>query len=188
VLELTDGMLLYHGSYCEVKTPELTKCASFKDFGRGFYLTSSREQAENFINTSLRKAKAQGLVEETQNYGVLSTFCFHQRDAVSCYLFQNADADWLHCVVGHRKSNTFPNVVDMMKKYDVIGGKIANDATNVTILTYLVGAYGTIGSAEADNLCIGRLIPERLKDQFCFRTDVGLECLSFVESEQIWKN
>lgn len=75
-----------------------------------------------------------------------------------------------------------------MKKYDVIIGKIADDATNVTILTYLVGAYGTIGSAEADNLCISRLIPERLKEQFCFRTNAGLDCLSFVESEQIWKN
>ncbi len=27
-----------------------------------------------------------------------------------------------------------------------------------------------------------------LEDQFCFRTDEGLKCLSFVESEQIWKN
>lgn len=41
MLELSDGMFLYHGSYCEVKTPELSKCADFKDFGKGFYLTSS---------------------------------------------------------------------------------------------------------------------------------------------------
>lgn len=40
----------------------------------------------------------------------------------------------------------------------------AEDATNVTILTYLIAAYGTIGSEKANNLCIGRLIPERLKD------------------------
>lgn len=40
MLELSDGMLLYHGSYCEVKTPDLAKCAAFKDFGKGFYLTS----------------------------------------------------------------------------------------------------------------------------------------------------
>lgn len=158
MLGLSDGMLLYHGSYCEVNHPNLAKCSGAKDFGRGFYLTSSREQAENFINTSLKKAKAQGITE------------------------------WLHCVVGHRKVNTFPGVVEQMKQYDIIAGKIADDATNVTILTYLVGAYGTIGSQEADELCIGRLIPERLKDQFCFRTEAGLNCLSFVESEQIWKN
>ena len=65
MLELTEGMLLYHGSYCEVKTPELEKCAAFKDFGKGFYVTSSKEQAEKFIRTSLRrKAKAQGGIDE----------------------------------------------------------------------------------------------------------------------------
>lgn len=188
MLELSDGMFLYHGSYCEVKSPNLEKCADFKDFGKGFYLTSSKEQAENFINTSLKKAKAQGIVAENQGYGVISTFCYHRRENITEFIFRNADADWLHCVVGHRKANTFPTVVEEMKKYDVIAGKIADDATNVTILTYLVGAYGTIGSGEADGLCISRLIPERLKDQFCFRTDEGLKCLSFVESEQIWKN
>ena len=91
-------------------------------------------------------------------------------------------------MVGHRKADTFPAMVEEMKKYDVIGGKIANDATNVTILTYLVGAYGTVGSDEADQLCIGRLISERLKDQFCFRTVRGLQCLSFEGSERVWKN
>ena len=42
---LEDGMILYHGSYCVVKNPDLEKCAMYKDFGRGFYLTTSKEQA-----------------------------------------------------------------------------------------------------------------------------------------------
>lgn len=188
MLKLSDGMLLYHGSYCEVKTPDLARCADFKDFGKGFYLTSSRQQAENFIGTSLKKAKAQGVIVLEQEYGVLSTFSCHLDKNVADFVFSNADAHWLHCVVGHRKANSFPAVVEEMKKYDIIAGKIADDATNVTILTYLVGAYGTIGSREADNLCISRLIPERLEDQFCFRTETGLKCLSFEGSERIWKN
>jgi hypothetical protein len=188
MIEISEGMFLYHGSYCEVRNPELAKCAAFKDFGKGFYLTSSKKQAENFVEISLKKAKAQGLISEKQEYGVVSTFCYHYSAETRNYIFHDADAEWLHCVVGHRKANTFPAVVDEMKKYDVIAGKIADDATNVTILTYLVGAYGTIGSGDADDLCISRLIPERLKDQFCFRTEAGLKCLSFVESEQIWKN
>ncbi len=186
--QLSDGMFLYHGSYCEVRTPDLTKCANFKDFGKGFYLTSSKEQAVNFINTSLKKAKAQGIISADQEYGVISVYSYHPVRGIREYIYHDADADWLHCVVGHRKVNTFPAVVEKMKKYDVIAGKIANDTTNVTILTYLVGAYGTVGSEEADRFCIGRLIPERLKDQFCFRTEKGLQCLSFEGSEQIWRN
>lgn len=37
-----------------------------------------------------------------------------------------------------------------------------------------------------DDICIGLLLPERLRDQFCFRTDGALSCLAFVESEQVW--
>jgi hypothetical protein len=45
-----------------------------------------------------------------------------------------------------------------------------------------------IGSLTADEICIAQLIPERLKDQYCFRTNAALECLSFVESEKVWIN
>ena len=48
VLKLKDGFVLYHGSYCEVKEPDLAKCAKRKDFGQGFYLTTSKEQAEKY--------------------------------------------------------------------------------------------------------------------------------------------
>jgi hypothetical protein len=44
------------------------------------------------------------------------------------------------------------------------------------------------GSSTADEICIAQLIPERLKDQYCFRTNAALECISFVESEKIWIN
>lgn len=80
MLELTDGMILYHGSYCEVKIPDLSKCSDFKDFGKGFYLTSSKEQAEKFINTSLKKAEAQGIITGDQGYGVISKFCYHHSE------------------------------------------------------------------------------------------------------------
>lgn len=50
------------------------------------------------------------------------------------------------------------------------------------------GAFGEVGSDEADSLCIGRLLPERLKDQFCFRSDKALSALEFVQGEKIWLN
>lgn len=185
--KLTDGILLYHGSYCEVKKPEISKCASYKDFGKGFYLTTSKTQAEKFIKTALIKAKSQGIIKENQDYGVISTYRFMGKDNVSQYLFEEADAQWLHCVVGHRKINTFPEVVQKMEEYDIIAGKIADDATNFTILAYLAGTYGTLGSKEADSFCIGRLLPERLKDQYCFRTELALKSIQFVGSENVWK-
>ncbi len=55
--ELSDGLILYHGSYCEVNQPMLEKCSKRKDFGRGFYLTTSREQAVSFLKTAIIKAE-----------------------------------------------------------------------------------------------------------------------------------
>ena len=73
-----------------------------------------------------------------------------------------------------------------MKAYDIISGKIANDATNITITAYLDGLYGEIGSDTADTICISLLLPERLQDQYCFRTENALKTLKFERSEQIW--
>ena len=72
--ELKDGLILYHGSYCEVKEPGLGKCAKRKDFGQGFYLTTSKAQAESFLRTSIVKAMASGKIAEDQNYGYISVF------------------------------------------------------------------------------------------------------------------
>ena len=65
---LEDGMILYHGSYCVVKNPDLEKCAMYKDFGRGFYLTTSKEQAKSFAKISATKAKAKGLITQSEKY------------------------------------------------------------------------------------------------------------------------
>lgn len=184
--KLENDMLLYHGSYCEVQNPDLTKCARYKDFGQGFYLTTSQNQAESFAKISLRKAIANGIVDEGRQYGIVSAFQCNNTERLSVKIYSMADAEWLHCVVGHRKSKSFPDLIENLKEFDVVGGKIANDNTNATITTYMAGGYGMVGSKPADEICISLLLPERLQDQFCFRTDEALQSLVFVESEQIW--
>lgn len=186
MIRLIDGSILYHGSYCEVRDPDLRQCARYKDFGQGFYLTSSRRQAVSFIRTSVKKAAFNSKISAKQHYGMLSVFHFTSHADLDICTYPTADADWLHCVVGHRRKNTFPALVKEMKKYDIIAGKIANDDTNATIAAYMAQVYGTIGTKSADDMCISLLLPERLQDQYCFRTDRALKCITFVESEQIW--
>ena len=166
MLELKDGFVLYHGSYCEVKEPDLAKCAKRKDFGQGFYLTTSKEQEESFLRTSIAKAIATGTIET--------------------HIFEKADVDWLHCIAAHRKKKMFIEVEREMARYDIIAGKIADDATNATLTAYLAGAFGTAGDKEADDFCIRQLLPNKLKDQYCFKTEAAIECLKFVKGEKIW--
>ncbi len=72
-----------------------------------------------------------------------------------------------------------------MARYDVISGKIANDQTNATIVAYMGGIFGVPGSDVADETCIRLLIPERLHDQHCFRTEKALASLVFEGSESV---
>ena len=189
MLTANEDIILYHGSWCEVSAPDLSKCAPHKDFGRGFYLTTSREQAELFSMTSLRRALAGGIASEGQNHGVVSVFrCpAEEHKGLSVCEFATADAQWLECVVAHRKAKGFAQVIEKYGGYDIIGGKIANDATNATITAYMAGIYGTVGSARASELCISLLLPERLKDQYSFRTQKALAALHFIESYRLWK-
>ncbi len=39
-------MIVYHGSYTEITKIDLSKCEPNKDFGKGFYVTKIKEQAE----------------------------------------------------------------------------------------------------------------------------------------------
>ena len=183
--ELKKQMHLYHGSFCEVQRPDLSKCAHYKDFGQGFYLTSSKEQAQSFAKISTSKAIGRNLIPP-KKYGVVSTYTFVGTTDIAIFDYAAADVNWLHCVVGHRRNRYFLDVVEAMKAYDVISGKIANDATNITITAYLDGLYGEIGSDTADTICISLLLPERLQDQYCFRTENALKTLKFERSEQIW--
>ena len=50
-------MTLYHGSNVNIDKIDLNRCHPDKDFGRGFYLTDIREQAEQM---ALRRTRIVG--------------------------------------------------------------------------------------------------------------------------------
>lgn len=183
---LEAGMTLYHGSYCAVDNPDLDKCARFKDFGQGFYLTSSKEQAQNFAKISASKAKSRGLIPAQEHFAYISSFKVTDIAGLETFAFETANVDWLHCIVAHRRNKAFEDIRNRMGSYDVVSGKIANDDTNATILAYMGNVYGPMGSEQADNICISLLLPERLQDQFCFRSEKALSKLQFIKSESVF--
>lgn len=183
--ELKSGMILYHGSYCVVEKPDLEKCAMYKDFGRGFYLTTSKEQARAFAKISATKAKAKGIIPYSEKFAYISFFKLPEINDIKSFYFKTADINWLHCVVAHRRNGFFSDILNSMQDYDVVCGKIANDDTNATIVAYMNNIFGTMGSEQADRMCINLLLPERLQDQFCFRSDKSISMLNFLKSEKV---
>ena len=57
-------MKLYHGSNILISHPDLTKGKPYKDFGRGFYTTRLKSQAQKWANlvASRKKRNAQSIV------------------------------------------------------------------------------------------------------------------------------
>lgn len=178
---LYEGTKLFHGSYCAVSNPDLKKCRPGKDFGRGFYLTTDRMQAVKFTRTSMKKAVHDGILPPLQLEGFVSEFVFHDLKGIKKYEFPDADQEWLHCVAAYRKNQRFPEK-KKWDSFDVLCGKIANDNTNLVITAYIDGLYGKPGSYKADQIAIGFLEPENLKNQICLRTEKALACLEFIQS------
>lgn len=168
---------IYHGSYMEVKNPNLKKCKKGKDFGRGFYLTTDRKQAIDFAKMVARR--------EGCYKGVLNIYKFSNFDNLDIFEFESANAEWLHCVVGIRKYE-YRYLAQEYQKYDALLGKVADDDTSTVINAYMIGAYGKVGSDIAVVDAVKRFKTSSLKNQICLRTDKSLEKITFFRSEDVW--
>ena len=116
---LYDGILLYHGSYTGIDHIDLSRCFGGLDFGRGFYLTSSYEQAYHYVLLSVKKAMRIGFVPENfdPEDGRVSVYKFHYDPNILIYNFSEASIEWLHFVAANRKKDLFPH---LLKKYGTI--------------------------------------------------------------------
>ena len=57
-------MILYHGTNIDFNVINLDKCLPFTDFGKGFYLTDIREQAEALAQKKSRLFGGSPIVQE----------------------------------------------------------------------------------------------------------------------------
>lgn len=169
--------ILYHGSYCVVEEPDLSKCNDGKDFGKGFYLTSDKKQAEKFAKRVAIKHKT--------SCGYVSIFeVVDIGDVLKIHEFVGTTEDWFKCVVGNRNF-TCRNLAEKWKNMDVLIGKIADDHTDLVINAYFASAYGEVGSEIAMKTAIDNFLTAKLNDQFCFKTNKSLKVIRFVGSFKV---
>lgn len=108
--------------------------------------------------------------------------------SVNSYNFLEADTEWLYYIALNRRRE----LCDVLTKHipnkvfdaEIISGKIANDTTNPVLTAFLSGLYGPVDTIQAANTAIGLLLPDRLKDQFCFKSERAISLLKFEGSER----
>ena len=123
-------MKVFHGSYTLVDEIDLTKSKDYRDFGKGFYVTKIRSQAEFWAVRKGRDRKTEGVVSE---------FVFYENAFERCDLtvlrFSGYDEQWLDFVVLNRDPQSPLPAHD----YDIVEGPVANDDVNDRINDYLAG-------------------------------------------------
>lgn len=161
-------MKLYHGSTYAVRKPSSLRGRANTDFGRGFYTTTSREQAEKW---ALIKKNRLGNTARA----IVSCYDFDEKslndDALRVMHFDGPTAQWLDFVVGNRRGAA-------LHDYDLVMGPVANDKLYATIQLYEQGILST--SATIDQLQTHVLF-----DQLSFHTKEACDRLTFVDAIEI---
>lgn len=157
-------MILYHGSYLEIVLPDITHSRPRVDFGRGFYATPIREQAENWCGKFLRQGKE----------GIINAYEFADEILAAFHVlrFEAYSEEWLDFIIQCRRGTD-------TSTFDFISGGVANDKVFNTIELYF---DGLIEKKEA----LRRLRYEKPNLQYCFRSQLLIDqSLKFIGSEKI---
>ncbi len=109
-------MKLYHGSNTVIERIELSKCKPFKDFGKGFYLTEIREQAEQMAKRTSAIYGGEPVVTE---------FKFDETalNALVVKIFEEPGEEWALFIMANRDRNK----VHPIHCYDIVIGPVADD-------------------------------------------------------------
>jgi hypothetical protein len=162
-----NNLTLYHGSSTVVTKIDLGKSESFKDFGRGFYTTTSMKQAEEWSKKIASRRIGNPVVSVYKASKLLNGLKYEH--------FRTFDIEWLDFVAWNRM-NTVVN-----HSYDLIIGPVADASTRDIIVKYENDIYGDKNSYEVKQKVIQLLNPQDLENQLCFITQNAVDRLTYIK-------
>jgi hypothetical protein len=149
-------MRIYHGGYEQIVKPEIRIGKNNKDFGKGFYCTKMREQAERW---ALRF-----------DSHIVSVYEYTEADGLNILNFTEMTDKWLDFIVECR--NGFPH------SYDIVTGAMANDQ----VWNYVADFISGVLTREQFWVLAKFKHPTH---QIVFCTRKALECIKFSESYEV---
>ena len=157
-------MLVYHGSDTVIDSPKIIEAKRPPDFGGGFYVTTSEEQAKKWaMKVAYRNASK-------HSYNNKYEFDLERAEKeVQVICFDCADEAWLDFICTNRQG--LEN-----GEYDIVIGPVADDMVYRVVIEY------ENGDIDKD-LALKRLKTEKLCDQILFHTERALTYLKYVETE-----
>lgn len=154
---------LYHGTVSVVEKIDVTKGRGRKDFGKGFYIATTKSQAVGMMHKKYRETIRRGRnKKETDVKEHLYEIVLDVEYAKTLKIktFETADREWLDFILRCREDGGTPH------DYDLVIGPTADDDTMFCLRAYWDGMYGEVGSKEAKNILLNNLEPDNLGIQY----------------------
>jgi hypothetical protein len=166
-------MKLYHGSNVKIENIDLLKCHPFKDFGRGFYLTTIKQQAWDMAKRT----------SDIEHIGkpFLMTYDFENTGISSLNIkeFDGVTDSWAEMIMNNR-NRSFRNFDEPLfngdNKYDIVFGPVANDNISRIFALY---TQGVIRYDQLKN----ELEFKELNNQYSFHTNSAIALLKLIATE-----
>lgn len=160
--------ILFHGGSHIISNPEIRESERTLDFGKGFYLTTSKEQAERWVKNRL-------LAQDAVGYVNTYSFDFPSASQVlNVKVFETADEEWVDFVLANRMIDGFSH------DFDIVIGPVADDRVYTQFSLFEQG----IISKET---LIRELKTYRLVDQYLFHTEMALPYLKYISHYTVRK-
>jgi hypothetical protein len=157
-------LVVYHGSNAKFNRIDLSKSRNKRDFGRGFYMTTLQEQAEQWANVIFDRYGGSGKY--------LYKLILELPEGLKVKEFDGLTTQWLEMVKENRTQG------GIQHNYDVVVGPIADDRTMPTITLYV---NGLISEAAA----IEQLRYSEPNNQVSVHTEKALKYLSLLEKVRL---
>jgi hypothetical protein len=160
-------MTLYHGSNHDFTKVDLLKSKDRRDFGRGFYTTTIKEQALQWGYNMFSRSGGDGIF--------LYEFEFSPSADLSSKRFLKITDEWFDFILSNR------TIGGLQHSFDFVQGPVANDKTVTTITGFIDGLYTR---AEA----MRRLRYSKTNDQVSLHTEQAILLLNLREKRKISDN
>lgn len=156
---------LYHGSLDIVATPEIRKPNRTLDYGAGFYMTSSADQAKAWVRRKLKGDIMLGYVNVYE-------YDENMEEAFETLAFEQPDESWLDFVMANRMDSNYRH------DYDIVKGPVANDRVYASFALY---EAGLIDKQEL----ITELRAYKLVNQILIHTDRALASVEWIDAKEV---
>ena len=159
-------MKVYHGSYTAIENIDFSFCRKRRDFGKGFYVTKIRTQAEYW---AIRKG------DDNDTEGVVTVFDFDESSFddkdLKTLRFDGYNNDWLDFVMLNRINKNDRQAHD----YDIIEGPVADDDIATRVYDYIKGKV-------SKKQFLNELTLKKPTHQVCFCTMQSLQALELCKA------